>query len=76
MLNPSSVHDSYTDLRGRVLQRLDAARIDDHVFELIQAAYTGALAEENLVLSAAEKRRLLADVLKSVLDSMHRRLAD
>ncbi len=76
MLNSNSVPGSYPDLRSRLLQRLNAAHIDDHVFEMIQAAYTSALAEENLVLSSIEKRRLLADILKSVLDNMNRRLAD
>jgi hypothetical protein len=76
MLNPNSVPGSYPDLRLRLLQRLNAAHIDDHVFEMIQAAYTSALAEENLVLSSIEKRRLLADILKAVLDNMNRRLAN
>jgi hypothetical protein len=76
MLNSSSVLGSYADVRSRVLQRLNAAHIDDHLFELIQAAYASALAEENLVLSSVEKRRLLADVLKSVLEHMNRRLVD
>jgi hypothetical protein len=76
MLNSNSVPGSYTDLCWRVLQRLNVARIDDHVFELIQAAYSSALAEENLVLSMIEKRQLLADILKSILEDMNRRLAD
>jgi hypothetical protein len=76
MLNSNSVPGSYTDLYWRVLQRLNVARIDDHVFELIQAAYSSALAEENLVLSNIEKRQLLADILKSILEDMNRRLAD
>ena len=70
MLNSGRMHGSYTELRWRVLRHLNAAHIDDRVFELIQAAYSSALAEERLVLSTAEKRRLLADVLKSVLADM------
>ena len=76
MLNSGRMHGSYTELRWRVLRHLNAAHIDDRVFELIQAAYSSALAEERLVLSTAEKRRLLADVLKSVLADMNRRLVD
>ena len=76
MLDPTGAFNSgsYADVRGTVLRRLHAARISDHVFELIQAAYTSALAEDQLVLSPAEKRRLLADVLKSVLQEMNRKL--
>lgn len=76
MLASSPVPGSYTDLHYRILKRLNAARIEDRVFELIQAAYSTALAEENLVLSKAERRRLLADILKSILKDMNRRLAD
>ncbi len=76
MLNSNSDPGSYTDLRWRILQRLNAARIDDHVFELIQAACDSALADENVVLSKAEKRRLLADILRSILKEMNGRLVD
>ena len=76
MLNSSSVLGSYADVRWRVLQHLNAARIDDHVFGLVQAAYSSALAEEGLILSGIERRRLLADVLKAVLKDMNERLAD
>lgn len=65
---------SYYELRSRVLQRLRLAKINDHVFELIQAAYNGALAQDNLVLSPVEKRRLLAEILKLVLNDMNKRL--
>ena len=76
MLNPSATNipGSYPDLRGRVLQRLRSARINDHVFELIEAACNSALAEDNLVLSPAEKRRLLLEVMRSVLGEMSRKL--
>ncbi len=65
---------SYGDVRGRVLQHLQSARVPDHVFELVQAAFNGALAEEGLVLSQVEKRLLLADALKSVLEGMSKKL--
>ena len=77
MLNPGDLFQSgsYYELHGRVLQRLHAAKINDHVFEVVEAAFSGALAEENVVLSRLEKRRLLADVLKSVLEEMDAKLA-
>ena len=76
MLNQANTFNSgsYAGVRGRVIKCLQTAGINDHVFELIQAAYNSALADEGLVLSAIEKRRMLADVLKSVLDEMNRRL--
>ncbi len=66
--------NSYKNLRSRVLARLRAARINDQVFELVQGAYENALSADNLVLSRVEKRRLLADVLKSVLGEMNNRI--
>ncbi len=77
MLNPGDLFQSgsYHELRGRVLRRLHAAKINDHVFEVVEAAFSGALGEENVVLSRVEKRRLLADVLKSVLEEMDAKLA-
>lgn len=76
MLNPGDLFQSgsYRELRGRMLRRLHAAKIDDHVFEVVEAAFSGALAEENVVLSRVEKRRLLADVLRSVLEEMDAKL--
>ncbi len=66
--------NSYKNLRSRVLERLRAAKINDQVFELVQGAYENALSADNLVLSRVEKRRLLADVLKSVLGEMNNRI--
>ncbi len=66
--------NSYRNLRKRVLGHLQAAKINDQVFELVQGAYENALSADGLVLSRVEKRRLLADVLKSVLGEMGDRL--
>ena len=76
MLNPRDAFGpgSYTELRGRVLSSMRTAGIDDQVFELVRDAYEQVLSAQTLVLSRAEKRRLLADVLKSVLEEMNRRL--
>lgn len=76
MLNPGDAFGpgSYTELRGRVLNGMRTAGIGDQVFELVQTAYERVLSAETLVLSRVEKRRLLADVLKSVLHEMNGRL--
>ncbi len=65
---------SYLDLRGRVLQRLHSARINDQVFELVQNAYDNALSMDNVVLSRVERRRLLAEVLRYVVEDISKRL--
>ncbi len=76
MLNPNNHlnFDSYQGLRGRMLQHLRSGNINDHIFEVVRAACDAAIAADNLILSQPEKRRLLADVLKSVLTEMDRRL--
>ena len=76
MLNPDNLTniDSYLGLRGRMLQHLQSGNITDHIFEVVRAACDAALAPDNLVLSQPEKRRLLADVLKSILTEMNRQL--
>ncbi len=78
MLHPSDAfgQGSYMQVRVRVLRGMRSAGIDDQVFELVQNAYERELSAETLVLSRAEKRRLLADVLKSVLDEMNSRLKE
>ncbi len=77
MLHPGDLFNSgsYLDLRSRVLQRLHSSRINDRVFELVESAYEDALSVDNVVLSRIERRRLLGDVLRLVLDDMSKRLA-
>jgi hypothetical protein len=76
MLNPDGIpgSGSYIDLRGRILRRLRSAKIKDQVLEIAQNAYEKALASDNLVLSRAERKRLKADVLKSIFAEMNKQL--
>jgi hypothetical protein len=66
--------DPYSDLQKRVLQRLHVAKVEDRILKVVRTAYEDALVAENLVLSRAENKRLLALVLKSVLDGMLQQL--
>ena len=79
MINPpDSLHNSgsYVDLRKRVLQHVQSAKVDDQILKIVRTAYEDALAAEDLVLSRAENKRLLAQVLKSVLDGMSKQLGE
>ena len=75
MLNPfGSQQDpglsSYVNLKERMLQNVQAAKIDDQIFQVVQNAFEAALGKENIVLSRPERKRLFAQILQSVLEEM------
>lgn len=73
MLNPfgsQPVPGSYIDLRKRMLQHVQYMRVEDKIFDVVKNAYEHALIRENVVLSRAERMRLLSQVLKTVLEDM------
>jgi len=77
MLNPfASQPDSYLDLKKRMLQKVQSAGITDQIFEAVQKAYEEALTAENIVLLRPDRKRLLSQILKSVLDDMLKKLDD
>ena len=62
--------------RKRMLQRVQSAKINDQIFEVVKQAYEVALNEEGIVLSRPERKRLLSQLLKLVLEDMTRKLDD
>ena len=79
MLNPfgsQRVPGSYVNLQKRMLQRIQSAKIDDQIFEVVMRAYEVALNEEGILLSRPERKRLLSQILKLVLEDMTRKLDD
>jgi hypothetical protein len=72
--NPFTSGSYYIDLRRHILQRLRSANINDQVFVVVRMAFAKALEVDDIVLSRPEKERLLADVLKSVLAEMNKKL--
>jgi len=68
MFNPFDSHDSgsYVDLQKRMLARLQAARVDEQVLDVLQKAYERELAAEQIVLSRPERARLFAQSMKAV----------
>ena len=79
MLNPFGSQQypgSYVNLQKRMLQRVQSAKIDDQIFEVVKQAYEVALNEEGIVLSRPERKRLLSQLLKLVLDDMIKKLDD
>ncbi len=79
MLNPfGSEQDpslfSYANLQKRMLQNIQAAKVSDQIFLVVQNAFENALQKENVVLSRPERKRLFSQILKSVLQDMVNRL--
>jgi hypothetical protein len=77
MLNPfgsPQVPGSYTDLQKRMYLHMRQQGVDDQIFEVVKNAYEQALYRENVILSRAERVRLLSQILKMVLDDMVKKL--
>ena len=79
MLNPFGSEQnpslfSYTNLQKRMLQNIQAAKVSDQIFLVVQNAFENALQKENVVLSLPERKRLFSQILKSVLQDMVNRL--
>jgi hypothetical protein len=73
MLNPFAPKEdpgSYIDLRKRMLRHVQSSRVNDKIFEMVQNAYEQALIRENVILSRAERSRMLSQIMKMVLKEM------
>ena len=73
---PQPNSGSYVNLKERVFQNVQAAKVNDHIFEIMKRAYEDALAKENIILSRPERKRLFAQILKLVLGDMIKKLEE
>ena len=77
MLNPfASQPDpgSYVDLRKRMFQHVQLLLVNDKIFGVVKNAYEHALISEDVVLSRAERDRMLSQIMKMVLEDMLNKL--
>lgn len=78
MKNPfgpdQNIPGSYVNLQKRMLQRVQTAKVNDQIFQVVQKAYEEALNQENVVLSRPERMRMFSQILKSVLEDMIKKL--
>lgn len=65
---------SYVNLKKRMLQHVQAAKINDQIFQAVQKSFEDALRLENIVLSLPERNRMFSQILKSVLEDMIKKL--
>jgi hypothetical protein len=75
MLNPFGPQrdpglSAYAHLLQKTLKKVQAANVDDQIFQIVQNAFEEALNKENVILSRPERKRLFAQVLKAVLEDM------
>ena len=61
---------SYFNLQKRILQKVQASKVDDHVTEIVQMAFEEALASEKIALDKSERKLLLQQITKLVLQDM------
>lgn len=85
MLNPfnpqqdSDPSGFFAGLRfqNRLFKTIDAAKVDDQIFQVIQDAFEEALKKDHLViLPETAKQHLLAQAMKHVLGNMLTKLDD
>jgi hypothetical protein len=67
---------SYVNLQKRMLKNVQAARVNDQIFNVIQKTFEEALRHETIVLSGPEKKRMLAQIIKQVLTDMLSKMDD
>jgi hypothetical protein len=70
MASQSSSASGYVDLSRRIVRRLKSARIQHQIIEALDKSFDAALAEDNIVLSRAERKRLLTQVSQNILEDM------
>jgi hypothetical protein len=61
---------SYVNLKQRMLKKVQAAKLEDQIFQIVQNAFEDALGKENVVLSRPERKRLFSQILLAVLNDM------
>ena len=66
----SSDSGSYAGIRRRILARIKSSGIAEQISASVQKTYDDALQSENIVLSKAERKHLMADVLDQLLDDV------
>jgi len=57
-----------------MFQRVQSVMVNDKIFEVVKNAYEHALIRENVILSRAERDRMLSQIMKMVLEDMIKKL--
>ena len=76
MKNPfgdQQVPGSYHNLKERMYKKV-SANVNEQILEIMVKAYESALYEENVALSRPERKRLLSQIVKMVMDDLLKKL--
>jgi vancomycin resistance protein YoaR len=65
---------AYVNLQKRMLQHVQATKVNDQIFQVVQQSFEEALRLENIVLSLPERKRMLSQILRAVLEDMLKKL--
>ena len=74
MLSEPSSDSFYVDLQKKTLQQMTQAQVQNQVAEIIEKTFQAILVENKVVLSRSEQKRLFAQVTKSILEEVQRKL--
>jgi len=78
MKNPfgdQQIPGSYHNLQERMYKKV-SANINDQILEIMIKAYEDALNVENVVLTRPERKRLLSQIVKMVMEDMIKKIDD
>ena len=78
MKNPfgdQKVPGSYHNLKERMYKKV-SAQVNEKILEMMIKAYENALNDENIVLTRPERKRLLSQITKMVMEDMLKKLDD
>ena len=70
MKNPfgdQKIPGSYHNLKERMYKKV-SAKVNEQIFDIMIKAYENALYEENIMLSRPERKRLLSQIIKMVME--------
>jgi len=78
MKNPfgdQQVPGSYHNLKERMYKKV-SANVNEQITEIMVKAYENALNDENVMLTRPERKRLLSQIVKMVMEDVLKRLDD
>jgi hypothetical protein len=70
MLSYSNYDHGYVDLQKKIAQRLKSEKIQHQLLEKLETLFDAVLADENIIVSRVERKRLLSRVTRDVLEDM------
>ena len=74
MLSNSNYDHGYVDLQKQIVRRLNSEKLQPQIFEKLETAFDAVLADENIIVSRVERKRLLTRVTRDVLEDMLKQL--